>query len=563
MTTEENFNMNKLIRDGFALKYLIEGKGTPALVIGSVDYYPQTFSNNLKNHFQLICTDHRGFAQSTDEYAQSDYTLNKIVEDIEALRKELRLDQMVIIGHSGHAHMAVAYTKKYPYHVSRLILIGISPLENHLASNAYFDRLASPERKAQLAQNLSHMENTFVGRLLAFGPMLWYQYDFDAKGLWTKVHINEDIVNYLWGEVFKTHDLTSDLAFLKMPIDVVLGKYDFFNPPDLWKNVQNPFIKTHVLERAGHTPQLEDPEVFDKILLQKPQEVSITEELVGRLIDSQFPQWSQLQITPVAESGWDNRTFHLGDELSVRLPSAEEYNRQVDKEQKWLPKIAPHLPLPIPQPIARGVPSDEFPWSWSIYQWLEGVSANQLSFSDKALETIAVQLAHFLKALHQVDPKDGPAPGLHNWWRGAHPSMYDLETKSLINELREFVDADEGTLLWNRAINSTWKHDPVWVHGDVASGNILIKKDKISSIIDFGCMGIGDPACDLTIAWTFFKGDSRRLFKEHLPLDEETWARARGWALWKALYEMSQLKDKSGDAFEKQRRIIKDLMEDE
>lgn len=555
--------MNKLIRDAFALKYLIEGKGTPSLVIGSVDYYPQTFSDNLKNHFQLIFTEHRGFAQSTDEYSQSDYTLDKIVEDIEMLRKELKLDQMVIIGHSGHAHMAVAYAKKYTYHVSKLILIGISPLENQQAANAYFEELASPERKFLLAENLSHMENTFAGRMLAFGPMLWYQYNFDAKNLWSKVHINEDIVNYLWGEVFRTHDLTPDLDLLKMPIDVILGKYDFFNPPNLWKNLQNPFIKIHVLERAGHTPQLEDPEAFDKILVERPQEVNITVELARRLIDSQFPQWSHLPITPVAESGWDNRTFHLGEELSIRLPSAEEYNRQVEKEQKWLPKIAPHLPLPIPQPIARGIPTEEFPWSWSIYQWLEGVSANQLSLSDMASDTIAVQLAQFLSAFHRYDAHGAPVPGLHNWWRAAHTSVYDAETKSLIKDLSEFINADKATSLWNRAISSTWQHDPVWVHGDVASGNILIKDDKISAIIDFGCMGIGDPACDLTIAWTFFKGDSRRLFKENLPLDDETWARARGWALWKALYEMSQLKDKSGDAFEKQRRIIKDLMEDE
>jgi aminoglycoside phosphotransferase (APT) family kinase protein len=406
------------------------------------------------------------------------------------------------------------------------------------------------------------MENTFVDRMLAFGPMLWYQYDYDASHLWSKVHVNEDIVNYLWGEVFRVHDLTPDLILLKMPIDVILGKYDFFNPPDLWKNVQNPFIKIHVLESAGHTPQLEEHEAFDEILVERPQEVNITVELVRRLIDSQFPQWSQLPITPVAESGWDNRTFHLGDELSIRLPSAQEYHEQVEKEQKWLPKIAPHLPLPISQPIAQGVPTEEFPWNWSIYKWLEGVSANQLSFSDNALETIAVQLAQFLAALHQYDPDEGPIPGLHNWWRGAHPSVYDLETQSLINELKEFIDPDKATLLWNRAISSTWQHDPVWVHGDVASGNILIKDDKISAIIDFGCMGVGDPACDLTIAWTFFKGNSRKLFKENLPLDEETWARARGWALWKALYQMSQLKEKSGAAFAKQQRIIKDVMDE-
>lgn len=261
--------MKHIERDGFILKYFIEGNGTPALVIGSVDYYPKTYAENLKNHFQIIFTDHRGFSQSTREYKQSDYTLDKIVEDIEALRKELQINQMVLIGHSGHAHMAVAYAKKYPYHVSRLVLIGISPLENHQAADLYFEQLANSERKTQLTHNLSHMENTFVGRMLAFGPMLWYQHDYDASDLWANVHINEDIVNYLWGEVFRAHDLTPDLSSLKIPTDVILGKYDFFNPPDLWKSIQNPFIKIHVLERAGHTPQLEDPEAFGKILVER------------------------------------------------------------------------------------------------------------------------------------------------------------------------------------------------------------------------------------------------------------------------------------------------------
>ena len=283
---------------------------------------------------------------------------------------------------------------------------------------------------------------------------------------------------------------------------------------------------------------------------------------VEALIAEQFPQFADLPIRSVDHGGNDNRTFRLGNEMSIRLPSAEEYVRQVEKEQKWLPRIAPHLPLPIPQPIAMGKPSACYPWSWSIYKWLEGESANTLALSDAYLEAIAVQLAHFLKVFHQFDADGAPAPGLHNWWRAAHTSLYDAETRSLIEMLQDFIDANQARSLWQRAINSKWEKDPVWVHGDVASGNILVKENKLAAVIDFGCMGIGDPACDLTIAWTFFRGKSREAFKANLHLDKETWARARGWAMWKALYEISVLEDKGSLALAKQQQIITAVIEE-
>lgn len=147
-----------------------------------------------------------------------------------------------------------------------------------------------------------------------------------------------------------------------------------------------------------------------------------------------------------------------------------------------------------------------------------------------------------------------------NWWRAAHTSVYDAETRLLIEKLKDFVDTDKANALWQKAISSQWEKDPVWVHGDVSSGNILIKDNRLSAVIDFGCMGIGDPACDLTIAWTFFRGKSREVFKGNLPLDEKTWERARGWALWKALFEISQLEGKSGEALEKQLQIIEAII---
>ena len=296
---------------------------------------------------------------------------------------------------------------------------------------------------------------------------------------------------------------------------------------------------------------------------EKHDKLEITSQIVSSLIAEQFPQFSHLPIRPVDHGGNDNRTFHLGTEMSIRLPSSEEYVRQVKKEQEWLPKIAPHLPLPIPQPIAMGMPSESYPLNWSIYKWLAGESPNNLELGDTYLETIAAQLANFLSEFHKYDAAGAPAPGLHNWWRAAHTSIYDAQTRMLIEQLKDLVDADKATSLWQRAISSKWNKDPVWVHGDVASGNLLVKNNKLAAVIDFGCMGIGDPACDLTIAWTFFRGKSREIFKANLQLDEETWARARGWAMWKALFEISELKDKSGVGLMKQRQIINAVMKED
>jgi aminoglycoside phosphotransferase (APT) family kinase protein len=289
----------------------------------------------------------------------------------------------------------------------------------------------------------------------------------------------------------------------------------------------------------------------------------IDEILVKRLIACQFPEWKDLPIQSVALQGWDNRTFRLGDQMLVRLPSAEEYVRQVQKEQKWLPLLAPYLPLSIPVPIAIGQPGEGYPWNWSIYQWLEGESANLVKLDEEDLSEIARELSLFLKKFHEFDAEGAPAPGLHNWWRAAHTSVYDVETRSLIQKLSPQIDAVSALALWEKAISSKWNKDPVWVHGDMSSGNILLKDRKLTAVIDFGCMGIGDPACDLTSAWTFFKNESREAFKKGMDLDEETWERARGWALWKALYQLSECEDKSSLKALEQKRIIEDVLREE
>jgi aminoglycoside phosphotransferase (APT) family kinase protein len=262
-------------------------------------------------------------------------------------------------------------------------------------------------------------------------------------------------------------------------------------------------------------------------------QLNIDERLARRLVAAQFPKWQDLPIRPVAVNGWDNRTFHLGDDMLIRMPSAEHYAVQVEKEQIWLPKIASSLPLAIPIPIAMGKPGEDYPWAWSIYRWLEGSTAASANIDD--LSEIAKGLATFLNALHNIDTVDGPPPGLHSFHRGGLLETYDHETRHAIDFLRDKIDTQTAVALWEEALKTTWTKSPVWVHGDISPGNLLVNNGKLSAVIDFGQLTVGDPACDLAIAWTFFKGKSRKVFKTLLPLDAATWARGRAWTLWKAL----------------------------
>lgn len=261
-------------------------------------------------------------------------------------------------------------------------------------------------------------------------------------------------------------------------------------------------------------------------------DIAINDGLARRLVATQFPQWANLPVWPVALSGWDNRTFHLGEHMIVRLPSAADYAAQVEKENRWLPRLAPLLPLPIPAPLAIGEPADGYPWRWSIYRWLEGHTATTERIAD--LRDFATSLAQFLIALQRIDPTGGPPPGPHNFYRGGALTTYDAETREAVAALNGRVDVDAATEVWEAALATTWQGPPVWVHGDVHRSNLLVKEGQLCAVLDFGQLAVGDPACDLSIAWTLFEGDSRATFRAALPLDAGTWTRGRAWALWKA-----------------------------
>ena len=288
--------------------------------------------------------------------------------------------------------------------------------------------------------------------------------------------------------------------------------------------------------------------------------VPIDDALVRRLVAAQFPQWSELTIRPVLPSGWDNRIFRLGDTMVVRLPSDEEYAEQVAKEQCWLPYLAASLPLAIPIPLALGQPGAGYPWNWSVYRWLAGEPASSASIADRI--DFASSLGRFLSVLQRIDATGGPVPGPHNFHRGGAPAIYDGQMRKAVAALEGKIDGDAATAVWEAALASTWQGPPVWVHGDVSAGNILVQAGRLSAVLDFGQLGVGDPACDLAIAWTFFEGPSRKAFRESLSLDAETWARGRGWALWKATIVTSGLVEATAFESAHSRRIIDDVLAD-
>jgi aminoglycoside phosphotransferase (APT) family kinase protein len=284
----------------------------------------------------------------------------------------------------------------------------------------------------------------------------------------------------------------------------------------------------------------------------RPLDVSLARDLVAR----QFPRWASLPVTRVLPGGIDNRTFRLGHELTIRLPSAAGYAAAVEKEQRWLPVIARTVPLPVPEPVGRGVPEEDYPFPWSVNRWLPGESAITAPVPDQ--HRFAHDLADFLRALQTVGTGGAPAAGEHSFHRGADPVFYDGETRRAVASLGSRIDGGAATRIWEDGLRARWTGEPVWFHGDVSAGNLLIDDGVLSAVIDFGTSGVGDPACDLYIAWTSLDPAARATFRAALDPDDAMWARGRAWTLWKALISLA---DPSGGG-DWARPVLDALLED-
>jgi aminoglycoside phosphotransferase (APT) family kinase protein len=267
-------------------------------------------------------------------------------------------------------------------------------------------------------------------------------------------------------------------------------------------------------------------------------EVDVDLALVRSLLEVQFPQWAELRLERVTPAGTDNVLYRLGRDRVVRLPRRQINSVRLEKERRWLPRLATSLPLAIPVPLAIGKPEQSYPFGWAVYRWLEGDTATIDRLPE--LAQTATDLARFIAALESVDPRGGPLPGEHNAFRGVPLEMRDESTRAAIASLGDTIDGGVVTTAWDEALSApSWQLDPVWIHGDLDARNLLVQHGRLCAVIDFGCLGVGDPACDVMVAWKLLTPDARDIFRKELSIDEATWARARGWALSQAVIALS------------------------
>jgi aminoglycoside phosphotransferase (APT) family kinase protein len=260
-------------------------------------------------------------------------------------------------------------------------------------------------------------------------------------------------------------------------------------------------------------------------------EAEIDGALVQRLVGTQFPQWAGMAVEAVASAGTSNALFRLGDDLAVRLPRIAGAAGQVAVEARWLPWLAPLVPLAIPEPVAEGTPGEGYLWPWAVHRWIEGEAASREVVAD--LGDAAAALGRFVAALQRIDPVDGPPPEARGSSRGAPLATRDVAVREAIAALGGTLAAEAPTAAWEAALDTRpWDGPPVWLHGDLYEGNLLARDGRLTAAIDFGCLGVGDPACDLMVAWTYLTAETRDVFRAELAIaDDATWARGRGWAL--------------------------------
>lgn len=290
----------------------------------------------------------------------------------------------------------------------------------------------------------------------------------------------------------------------------------------------------------------------------------VDEAVARRLLTAQFPRWADLPLAPAPNAGTDNAVFRLGSELALRLPRASWSVRMVEKELRWLPVLAPELPLSVPVPRAIGRPTPDYPCTWAVYNWLPGTGAAPSLIADPI--AAARDLAAFLAALQHLDATGGPAPGGDNVYRGGrlgsrhdHSAVADHHIRARIAALRGLADTDKLTAAWDEAVSApAWDGPPRWVQGDLHPDNLLVRDGRLCGVIDFGCLAAGDPACDLMVAWTLLPPPARAVFRDALGVDTATWTRGRGWGMAMALPSPDEFADPR--TAERSRRRVDELI---
>ena len=394
------------------------------------------------------------------------------------------------------------------------------------------------------------------------------------------IHANNAPIGYI--QIYNAYDFVRKIPLTNPPKS--LAAIDFFigNTDYIGKNLGVKILKN--FDTMGYKNILVDPDIdniaaiktyekagFKKIkthkenniiwmLLQNNKkmhkdEFKIDKNLVYNLLKDQFKELSNLPIEPMNSSGTDNALFRLGNEYIVRLPRINSATKNIDKEYEWLPKLSPHLNIPISNPIFKGVPSKDYPWNWLILKWNEGI--NPEFEQGNEYELLAKDLADFLNELHDIKLTNGPVSR-----RGVPLIELDIETKRAIEKLENEIDIPSIKKLWQQLVNiPEWQQDPVWIHGDLLPGNILIQNNRLNAVIDFSDVGMGDPAIDLIIAWSLFNSSSRKIFRENLNnIDNDTWERGKGWALSIALIILPYYKDSNPYLTSVAKRIIANIL---
>lgn len=283
-------------------------------------------------------------------------------------------------------------------------------------------------------------------------------------------------------------------------------------------------------------------------------ETLIDGPLVRHLLAGQFPRWARLPLRRVRSSGTVNALYRLGDDLAVRLPRIADGADDAVKEHTWLPRLAPRLPLPVPEILGLGTPTADYPWHWSVVRWLDGEAPAPGSLTDAP--RLAADLGAFVSALRTARLPGGPPS-----YRGTPLTAVDAETRSALGDLRGTVDTGAALAAWEEALDApAWTGPPCWLHADLMPMNLLVREGRLSAVLDFGTLGTGDPACDFIPAWNLLPAPARPAFREAAGADDAGWARGRGWALSMALVQLPYYRDTNPVIAANARHVITEVL---
>ncbi|QXJ26983.1 aminoglycoside phosphotransferase family protein [Actinomadura graeca] len=286
-------------------------------------------------------------------------------------------------------------------------------------------------------------------------------------------------------------------------------------------------------------------------------EVDIDADLVRRLVGGRFPQWADLPVERLASGGTVNAIYRLGDALTVRLPLTAGGVKALNRENRWLPHLAAALPVTIPTVVGVGEAAEGYPFAWSVHRWISGENPIEGRLTEAG--PLARDLAVFVKALRGIDANGGPSS-----YRGVPLSDVDAETRTAIGELRHMDEpfhADAALAAWEEALTAApWTSSPCWVHGDLMPSNLLVAGGRLVAVLDFAAAGTGDPACDLIPAWNLLPPTARRVFRDVLEVDDETWMRGRGWALSMALVQLPYYRDTNPVVSANARHVLREIL---